>query len=242
MSEKSCLSLPAMKKLPLYICVLLLTIGCTKKDVPPYTISRVTKSDTASKLVINIKARLTQAQLLSIATKVKADSTALPNLQLCFLLPGHSDKNTGSNNFYAIAKYPNAQITTMQDTLKDDDGNIVRLKITGVSAQTAKKLIALHPKELKDQNFYGHFIDDNNQTVIIPFRDFTDPKKELYILELDTTGKVVSATIPTVITKDGQERWLVTDRGDYMVLKDSVLSQYSIDDMGLPYNSIKSGL
>jgi hypothetical protein len=233
-----------MKNTPyILLCLIILSaFSCTKKEVPHYTISKVTKSDTASKVLVHISSRLTKDQLLSIAGKIKSDSSALPNLQLCYLLPGHSDKNTGANNYYAIAKYPAAQIATMQDTLKDGDGNIVRLKITGVSAQTAKKLLALHPKELKDQNFFGHFIDDNNQTVIIPFRDFTDPKKELYILELDTTGKVVSATIPTVVKKDGEERWMVTDRGDYIILKDSVLSQYSIDDLGLPYNSIKSGL
>jgi hypothetical protein len=233
-----------MKNTPyILLCLIILSaFSCTKKDVPHYTISRVTKSDTASKVIVNINGRLTEAQLISIAGKIKADSSALPNLQLCYLLPGHSDKNTGVNNFYAIAKYPNAQIATMQDTLKDADGNIVRLKIIGVSAQTAKKLIGFHPKELKDQNFFGHFIDDNNHTVIIPFRDLTDPKKEYYILELDTTGKVVSATIPTVINKDGVEKWMVTDRGDYITLKDSILTQYSIDDMGLPYNSIKSNM
>jgi hypothetical protein len=59
---------------------------------------------------------------------------------------------------------------------------------------------------------------------------------------LDTTGKVVSATIPTVVTKDGIEKWFVTDRGDYITIKDSILTQYSIDDLGIPYNSIKSGL
>ncbi|GAA3988187.1 hypothetical protein [Mucilaginibacter dorajii] len=233
-----------MKNTPyILLCLIILSaFSCTKKEVPHYTISKVTKSDTASKVLVHISSRLTKDQLLSIAGKIKSDSSALPNLQLCYLLPGHSDKNTGANNYYAVAKYPNAQMANMQDTLKDADGNIVRLKITGVSAQTAKKLLALHPKELKDQNFFGHFIDDNNQTVIIPFRDFTDPKKELYILELDTTGKVVSATIPTVVKKDGEERWMVTDRGDYIILKDSVLSQYSIEDLGLPYNSIKSGL
>jgi hypothetical protein len=232
-----------MKNIVAYLFLaVLLASACTKKDVPHYTISKVTKSDTASKVIVNISSRLTQAQLLSIAGKIKTDSSALPNLLLCYLLPGHSDKNTGLNNFYATAKYPSAQLATMQDTLKDSEGNIVRLKITGVSAQTAKKLIGFHPKELKDQNFYGHFVDDNNHTVIIPFRDVTNSKNELYILELDTTGKVVSATIPTVVNKDGVEKWIVTDRGDYVTLKDSVLSQYSIDDMGLPYNSIKSNL
>ncbi|QEC75938.1 hypothetical protein [Mucilaginibacter ginsenosidivorax] len=232
-----------MKNISIYILsVALLASACIKKDVAYYSISKVTKSDTASKVIVNIKARLTKDQLLGIAGKIKSDSAALPNLQLCYMLPGHNDKNTGSNNFYAIAKYPSAQTATMQDTLKDSEGNVVRLKITGVSAQMAQKLVNFHPKELKDQNFFGHFIDDNNHTVIIPFRDLTDPKKEYYILELDTTGKVVSATIPTVVTKDGIEKWFVTDRGDYITIKDSILTQYSIDDLGMPYNSIKSGL
>ncbi|MDN3582206.1 hypothetical protein [Mucilaginibacter flavus] len=225
------------------LCLIVLSaFGCTKKEVPHYTISKVTKSDTASKVLVHINGRLTRDQLLAIAGKIKSDSSALPNLQLCYLIPGHSDKNTGANNYYAIAKYPSAQMATMQDTLKDGDGNIVRLKITGVSAETAKKLLSVHPADLLGQTLYGYFVDDNNQTVIIPFRDPTDPKKELHILELDTAGKVVSATIPTVVNKDGEEHWLVSGRGDYITLKDSVLSQYSIDDLGLPYNSIKSGL
>jgi hypothetical protein len=232
-----------MKKLSVYVLsIALFASACTKKDVAWYKISKVIKSDTASKVIVNIQTRLTKDQLLGIAGKIKSDSAALPNLQLCYMLPGHSDKNTGSNNFYAIAKYPSGQTATMLDTLKDSEGKVVRLKITGVSAQTAQKLVGFHPKELKDQNFYGHFIDDNNHTVIIPFRDLTDSKKEYYILELDTTGKVVSATIPTVVTKDGIEKWFVTDRGDYITLKDSILTQYSVDDLGLPYNSIKSGL
>ncbi len=220
----------------------LLTFGCGNKNVPHYTISKVIKSDTASKVIININGRLSHAELLSIAGKIKSDSSALPNLQVCYLLPGHSDKNTGPNNFYAVAKYPSAQLATMQDTLKDADGNVVRLKISGISAETAKKLIALKPKEISGQKVLGHFIDDNNYTLIIPFIDVVDPKKELYLMELDTAGNVVSRTIPSVVKADGIEKWLVTNRGDYITLKDSILSQYSIDDMGLPYNSIKSGL
>jgi hypothetical protein len=233
-----------MKNITSYLLLFIVftVVSCKKKDVPNYTISKVNKSDTASQVIVHIGTRLTEAQLLNIAGKIKSDSSALPNLQLCYMLPGHSDKNTGLNNFYAIVKYPSAELATMQDTLKDSEGNVVRLKLTGVSAAMAKKLIGLHPAELKAQTFLGHFVDDNNHTVIIPFHDINTPKKELYILELDTTGKVVSATIPTVVKQDGVEKWMVTDRGDYMILKDSILSQYSIDDMGLPYNSIKSGL
>jgi hypothetical protein len=221
---------------------MLVAFGCTKREVPHFTISRLVKSDTASKLTVNIGKRLSQADLLSIAAKIKADSSALPNLQLCYLLPGHNDKNTGDNNFYAIAKYPNKEKATEQDTLKDADGNAVRLKITGLTDQVAKHLLGLNPKEITGKNILGRFVDDYNQTVIVPFTEANDPKHELYIIELDTAGKVVSATVPMRDNKDGIEKFVVTHRGDYCTLKDSVLTQYSVDDLGLPYNSIKSGI
>jgi hypothetical protein len=232
-----------MKNFLLCLIVTLVAFGCTKKrEVPHYTISKLVKSDTVSKLIVNINKRLSQTDLLSIAAKVKEDSAALTNLQLCYLLPGHNDKNTGDNNFYATAKYPNKDKSTAQDTLKDADGNAVRLQITGLSEHIAKQLLGLNPKEIAGKNILGRFVDDYNQTVIIPFTDANDPKNELYIIELDTAGKVVSATVPMRDNKDGIEKLLVTHRGDYITLKDSVLTQYSIDDLGLPYNSIKSGI
>jgi hypothetical protein len=231
-----------MKNFLRCLIVMLIAFGCTKREVPHYTISKLVKTDTASKLIVNINKRLSQTELLSIAAKIKADSDALINLQLCYLLPGHSDKNTGDNNFYAIAKYPNKDKSTIQDTLKDADGNAVRLQITGLSEQIAKQLLGLNPKEIAGKNILGRFVDDYNQTVIIPFTDANDPKNELYVIELDTAGKVVSATVPLRDNKDGIEKLLVTHRGDYITLKDSVLTQYSIDDLGLPYNSIKSGI
>ena len=225
------------------VIVMLVVLGCAKKrEVSHYTISKLVKSDTASKLIVNINKRLSQTELLSIAAKIKEDSAALTNLQLCYLLPGHNDKNTGDNNFYAIAKYPNKDKSTTQDTLKDVDGNAVRLQITGLSEQIAKQLLGLNPKEIVGKSVLGRFVDDSNQTIIIPFTDTNDPKKELYIIELDAAGNVVSKTIPLRDNRDGIEKLLVTHRGDYITIKDSVLTQYSIDDLGLPYNSIKSGI
>jgi hypothetical protein len=231
-----------MKNILFCLAIMVVAFGCTKRKVPHYTISRLVKSDTASKLTVNINGRLSQTELLSIAAKVKADSSKLTNLQLCYILPGHNDKNTGDNNFYAIAKYLNTDRVTMQDTLKDADGNVVRLKITGLTAAVAKHLLGLNAKEIEGKYILGRFIDDYNETVIIPFTDTKDPKSELYILELDTAGKVVSATVPMRDNKDGVEKLVVTHRGDYCTLKDSVFTQYSIDDMGLPYNSIKAGI
>jgi len=220
----------------------MVSFGCKKGNIPHYTISRLVKSDTASKLTININSRLNQAQLLAIATKVKADSAKLPKLQINYLLSGHSDKGTGLNNYYAVAKYPDGATTNMQDTLKDDDGNIVRLKVNGLSAQIAKKLINLNPKEIEGKTVLGRYVDDNNQTLIVPFMNKAGTKTEIYVIELDTTGKVVSATVPVVVVKDGVKKLLVTQHGDYITIKDSLLTQYAVDDFGLPYNSIRSGL
>ena len=231
-----------MKNFLFCLILVLVAFGCTKKKVPHYTISRLVKSDTASKLTVNINGRLNQDDLLSIASKIKSDSSALTNLQLCYMLPGHNDKNTSTNNFYAIAKYPNTAVVTMQDTLKDAEGNVVRLKITGLSDKAAKQLLGLNPKEIQGKNILGRFVDDNNQTVIIPFTEPNDPKHEIYIIELDAEGKVVSATVPMRDNRDGVEKLIVTHRGDYCTLKDSVLTQYSVDDLGVPYNSIKSGI
>ncbi|MDB5150425.1 MAG: hypothetical protein JWQ57_4445, partial [Mucilaginibacter sp.] len=118
--------------------IMLVAFGCTKKNVPHYTISRVTKSDTATKLTVKIDGRLKWSELLSITSQIKADSAKLSNLQLYFLLPGHNDKSTGANSFYAVARYPQGNNVTIQDTTKDADGNTVRLNIAGVSAEIAK--------------------------------------------------------------------------------------------------------
>ena len=223
------------------LIIILLALGCSKK-VPNYTISRVTKTDTATKLTVNITGRLKWAELLSITSKIKADSASLPNLQLYFMLPGHNDKSTGANNFYAIARYPKTEQLSMQDTTKDGDGNTVRLSIMGLSTQKAKQLLSLNPEDLNGKNIIGRFIDDNNHTVIVPFTEIEDGKKETKIIELDTLGNIVSRTIPLVDSRDGAEKLHVTQRGDYITIKDSVLTQYSIDDLGLPYNSIKAGI
>lgn len=223
------------------LIIVLLALGCSKK-VPQYSISRVTKSDTATKLTVNITGRLKWAELLSITSKIKADSASLPNLQLDFMLPGHNDKSTGPNTFYAIARYPKTDQLTMQDTTKDSNGNTVRVNILGLSAQKVQHLLSLNPDDLKGKNIIGRFIDDNNHTLIVPFTDIADGKKETYIIEMDTLGNVVSRTIPKVDSSEGIEKLHVTERGDYITIKDSVLTQYSVDDLGLPYNSTKAGI
>jgi len=88
----------------------------------------------------------------------------------------------------------------------------------------------------------GKFVDDYAQTLIIPFKDPTDKKDELFVIELNATGKIVSSTVPQKDVEDSVEKWLVDKNGDYITIKDSVLAQYPYNGLGLPFNSIKSGI
>ncbi len=234
-----------MKKTIKYIVLSGITVtafACTKKaqNVPHYTISKEFKSDTLTTVNVHIDNRMTTAQLLLIAGKLKADSAQIQNLAIHYLLPSNTDLSAGDNSYYASARYLKDNQVQAADTLKDDNGNVIRIKLFGLSSAEAKQLLALNPKEIAGKNVLGRFIDDYNHTVIIPFRDPADKKDDLYVIELDSTAKIVSATIPQKKVEDGVEKWLVTQNGDYITIKDSVLAQYAVDDMGVPFNSIKS--
>jgi len=218
--------------------------ACNKKpkDIPHYTVSKVFKTDSVTTVNVHIDSRIPSAQLLLVAEKLKTDSTQIQNLEVHYLLPGNADLTSGDNSYYASARYlKDAQIQPA-DTLKDDDGNYVRLKIFGLNQTEAKHLLSLQSKEIAGKNVLGRFIDDYNHTVIVPFTDPLDKKGELYIIEFDSTAKVVSATVPQKVVEDGVEKWLVTEHKDYMILKNNVLSQYAADGLGVPFNSIKSGI
>lgn len=224
-------------------CLLLSFFACKKpQDIPHYTVSKVFKTDTATTVNVHINTRMTTQQLVLIAGKLKKDSTQIQNLHISFLLPGNTETSAGENSYYASAKFVNKNQVASYDTLKDDDGNVVRLKIFGLNQTQAKHLLSLQPKEIANKNVMGRFIDDYNHTVIIPFDDPLDEKKEVYVIELDSASKVVSATIPVKVKEGNVEKWLVTQHGDYMTLKDSVLTQYAADGLGVPFNSIKSGI
>ncbi|SHN08672.1 hypothetical protein [Mucilaginibacter sp. OK098] len=224
-------------------CLLLSFFACKKpQDVPHYTVSKVFKTDTATTVNVHIASRMTTAQLVLIAGKLKKDSAQIQNLHISFLLPGNTETSAGENSYYAAAKFVNKNQVASYDTLKDDEGNVVRLKIFGLSETQAKHLLSLQPKEIANKNVMGRFIDDYNHTVIIPFDDPLDEKKEVYVIELDSASKVVSATVPVKVKEGNIEKWLVTQHGDYMTLKDSVLTQYAADGLGVPFNSIKSGI
>lgn len=226
------------------ICLLTMLFSCSKKTkiVPHYSVSEVFKTDTLTTVDVHINNRITSAQLLLIAGKVKTDSTQLQNMDIHYLLPGNTDVSAGDNSYYASARYLKDNEAKPTDTLKDDNGNILRLKIFGLSDEKAKALLALQPKEIEGKMVLGKFIDDYNHTVIIPFNDPTDKKNSLYVIELDSVARVVSATVPQKVTEDGLDKWLVTQNGDYITIKNKVLAQYAADGMGVPFNSIKSGI
>ncbi|MCR8557966.1 hypothetical protein KXD93_09950 [Mucilaginibacter sp. BJC16-A38] len=227
----------------LLTCFAVFFIACKKpQEIPHYTVSKIFKTDTATTVNVHIANRMTRQQLVLIAGKVKKDSAQIQNLRISFLLPGNSETSAGDNSYYASAKFIDANKVASYDTLKDDDGNVLRLKVFGLSQGQAKHLLSLQPKEIANKNVMGRFIDDYNHTVIIPFDDPLDEKKEVYIIELDSAAKAVSKTIPVKVKDAGIEKWLVTQHGDYMTLKDSVLTQYGADGLGLPFNSIKSGI
>jgi len=232
-----------LAKSVLPICLITIFFACKKpQDVPHYTVSKIFKTDTATTVNVHIANRMTQAQLILIAGKVKKDSAQLQNLHISFLLPGNTETSAGEHSYYASAKFVNANQVASFDTLKDEDGNAVRLKIFGLNQEKAKHLLALKPDEIIAKNVLGRFIDDYNHTVIIPFDDPLDEKREVYIIELDSAAKVVSKTIPQKIKDGNIEKWIVTQHGDYMMLKDSVLIQFANDGLGVLFNSIKAGI
>lgn len=223
--------------------LMLSMVACKKsRDIPHYTVSKVIKTDTVTTVNVHIASRISRGDLLLIAGQVKEDSSQLKNLKVSFLLPGNSEISAGDNSYYASARFIDAGKPALSDTVKDYNGNYVRLKIFGISNEQAKHLLGMQPHEIAGKNVLGKFIDDYNHTVIIPFNDPHDPKKEIYIIELDSTANVVSKTIPQVVKDGNTNKWIVTQHGDYMTLKDSVLTQFGADGLGMPFNSIKAGI
>jgi hypothetical protein len=226
------------------VCLLVLCWGCKKpvQTIPHFVVSKVFKSDTLTTVNVHIDTRIPAAELAGIAGKLKADSAKIQNLEIHYLLPGNAEISTGDNSYYASARYIKENEIKPVDTLRDINGNAVRVRIFGLSTARVKHLLSLQPKEIANKNILGRYIDDYTHTVIIPFTDLLDEKHNLYVIELDSTAKIVSATMPLKVTSGGNERWQVTQNGDYITLKDSVLAQYPAGGFGLPFNSIKSGI
>ncbi|HVW97932.1 MAG TPA: hypothetical protein VHA56_18320 [Mucilaginibacter sp.] len=241
--QKKRMILRTIRTLSVSLLVMAGVTACKKpQPVPDYTVSKVFKTDTGTTVNVHIANRMTAPQLVLIAGKVKKDSVQLKDLHISFLLPGNTETSMGDHSYYASAKFIDPAQVASYDTLKDEEGNVLRLKIFGLSETSAKHLLSLQPEQIAGKKVLGRFIDDYNHTVIIPFEADSAKKKELYIIELDSTAKVVSGTIPLKVKDGDQEKWVVTQHGDYMTLKDSVLTQYPADGLGLPFNSIKSGI
>jgi hypothetical protein len=225
-------------------CMVTGLFSCKHKTqpVPRYTVSKVFKTDTLTTVDVHIASRMPAGQLLLIAGKLRSDSAQLKNLAIHFLLPGNTDVNAGDNSYYAAAKFIKQGEVKSTDTLKDDNGNVMRLKQFGLDTTSAQQLLTQQPPLLLNKTVLGRFIDDYDKTVIIPFKDPTDKADEIFVIEVDASGKIVSATVPHKKVEDGLEKWLVSKNGDYITIKDSVLSQYAGNGLGLPFNSIKSGI
>ena len=124
--------------------------ACNKKTqaIPHYTVSKEFKTDSFTTVNVHINNRMTADQLLLIADKLKTDSAKIQNLDIHYLLPGNTDFSAGDNSYYASARYVKENEVKPTDTLKDDNGNVVRLKIFGLSSERAKSLLAIQPKEI----------------------------------------------------------------------------------------------
>jgi hypothetical protein len=226
------------------ICLLTAFFACGKKtqSVPRYSVSKVFKSDTLTTVDVHIAGRMSSAELLLIAGKVRADSTKFSRLAIRYLLPGNTDLSAGDHSFFASITYLKDTEVKQTDTAKDYNGNPVRLRVFGVDSTKAQALLALQPDVITGKTVLGRFIDDNSQTLIIPFKDPTDKKDELFVIELNAMGNIVSSVVPQKKLEDGAEKWLVDKQGDYITIKDSVLAQYPYNGLGLPFYSIKAGI
>jgi hypothetical protein len=232
------------KKNIVIFCLVTTILGCGKEpqDIPHYTVSKVFKSDTLTTFDVHINKRMQSSELLLIAGKLKIDSAKIQNLNIHYLLPGNTDISAGDNSYYASARFITPNEVKPTDTLKDEKGNVVRLKVFGLDSAKAAALLALQPVVITGKNVLGKFVDDYAHTLIIPFKDPTDKKDELFVIELNDKGDIVSSTVPQKITENGVEKWVVDKNGDYITIKDSVLAQYPYNGLGLPFNSIKSGI
>ena len=230
-----------MKKLlPLFI-IILAFYGCSDKPTAPFVISKSIKLMGVRQLDVMIYARLSKQQMVAIASKIKKDSSQYENLQIDYLLPGNDYKNLGGVTAYATAAYHDAKKVTATDTVMDLHDNRLKFDFIGFTPDEAKKLLALNPKEMETKAVLGKFIDDNTKTISIIYREGKE-ELQVYILELDITGKIVSATQPLEVTHNGIQKLVISPKGDYCTLDDGTLTLYSSDDLDKPYRTLKAGI
>ncbi len=227
-----------MRKLA-FLFLLALAACNSERPTVPYTILKVVKVDDLTKMDVSIPGRLTKEQMLDISAKIKKDSTQYENLQLDYLLPNNNYTNLGGVMVYATAAYRPVAKATPADTIRDYNNKILSFEYKGIDPEKAQKLLSIEPAEMAGKALLGKFIDDDLQTISLIY---TDTKDEKYILELDAAGQVVSAVMPKIINHNGIDKMVVTEHGDYMTLKDSILTMYGNNEPEKPYRTLKMGL
>nr|WP_294790894.1 hypothetical protein [uncultured Mucilaginibacter sp.] len=228
-----------MKKI--FFILLVALAGCnSNKPTEPYSITNVAKTADGAKMDVQLKGRIGKQQMLDIAGNIRNDSAQYAALELNFLLPGNSYKNTGGVLVYAIAGYPKPGVVTKKDTIRDYDNKLMNFEFIGFTPEAAQHLLSLSPQEMVGKPIAGKFIDDAAGTISIIY----DDKKEgqYYIIELDGEGNVTSKVQPLAVTHNGVKKLVVSPRGDFMTLKDSTLTMFSIDEPEKPFRSIKEGI
>ncbi|PJJ84765.1 hypothetical protein [Mucilaginibacter auburnensis] len=228
-----------MKKV-LFALLVVLSACSSNKPTEPYSITNVAKTPEGAKMDVQLKGRLTRQQMLDIAGNIRNDSSHYEALDLQFLLPGNSYKNSGGIIVYAMAGYPKPGIVTAKDTVRDYDNKILNFQLIGFTPEAAKHLLSLSPSEMAGKPVLGKFIDDAAGTISIIYDDKKDG--QYYIIEMDADGNIVSKIQPMAITHNGIQKLIVSQRGDYMTVKDSILTMYSIDDPEKPFRSVKEGI
>jgi len=228
-----------MKKM-LILCLVVLT-ACHSKPKTAYKILKSEKIKDGTKMDVQVNSRISKQEMIDIAAYIKSDSSQYNNLRIDYILPGNSYQNKGGITVYATASYHDKAVVAPADTVTDKDNNLLSFEFVGFTPAKAKELLALDPKEMANKHIVGKFIDDNTKTISIIYTDKVE-NNQTYILELDSAGTVVSAIAPMEVTANGIRKLVVSQQGDYMVLKDSVLTMYSSTDTDKPFRSIKQDL
>ena len=228
-----------MKKV-LFALLVVLSACSSNKPAEPYSITNVAKTPEGAKMDVQLKSRISKEQMLDIAGNIRNDSTDYAALELNFLLPGNSYKNSGGVVIYAIAGYPKAGVVTKRDSIRDYDNKPMNFEFIGFTPEAAKHLLSLDPQEMVGKQVVGKFIDDATGTVSMIYDDRKD--QQYYIVELDGEGKVTSKIQPMAITHNGVQKLIVSPEGDYMTVKDSILTMFSISEPEKPFRSIKEGI
>ncbi|MGZ3754784.1 MAG: hypothetical protein ACXVJE_06175 [Mucilaginibacter sp.] len=229
-----------MKKLFPFLIILFI-MACSDAPTSPYVILKATKTDEGHVFDVQVYGRLNKQQLVAIASKIKKDSAQYDNLQIDYVLPGNNIKNLGGVTVYATINYHDVRKVTALDTVNDLHDNKLSFLFTGFTPEQAKHMLSFNPPDTLGKTILGKFIDDNIKTVSIVYKDNTK-EGDVYILEMDTAGKVVSATQPMIVTHNGVKKMVISPKGDYLTLTDDILTMYSSDDPEKPYRSIKAGM